>query len=88
MLPHYRLHLLDDGLMRLIIENARLVGILRGWTDGAYDGYVCDLAVDPSHQKQGIGEELLARVAAHYGPHVQWILRASKIATGYYQHLG
>ena len=40
--------------------NARLVGILRGWTDGAYDGYVCDLAVDSDFQKQGIGRELLA----------------------------
>ncbi len=70
------------------LENARLVGILRGWTDGAYDGYVCDLAVDPGYQKQGIGKELLVRVAAHYGAEVQWVLRASKIATEYYQHLG
>ena len=28
-------------------DGARQVGILRGWTDGAYDGYVCDLAIDP-----------------------------------------
>ena len=68
--------------------NARLVGILRGWTDGAYDGYVCDLAVDPACQKQGIGRELLDRLTAHYGPHVQWVLRASKIAAQYYEHLG
>jgi ribosomal protein S18 acetylase RimI-like enzyme len=68
--------------------NARLVGILRGWTDGAYDGYVCDLAVDPGCQNQGIGRELLARVTEHYGPQVQWVLRASKIAAQYYEHLG
>jgi ribosomal protein S18 acetylase RimI-like enzyme len=70
------------------LGNARLVGILRGWTDGAYDGYVCDLAVDPGFQKQGIGRELLTRVTAHYGPQVQWVLRASKIAARYYEHLG
>ena len=70
------------------LGNARLVGILRGWTDGAYDGYVCDLAVDPGFQKQGIGRELLSRVIAHYGPHVQWVLRASKIAAAYYKRLG
>jgi ribosomal protein S18 acetylase RimI-like enzyme len=70
------------------LENARLVGILRGWTDGAYDGYVCDLAVDPGFQKQGIGRELLTRVIAHYGLQVQWVLRASKIAATYYEHLG
>jgi GNAT superfamily N-acetyltransferase len=66
----------------------QLVGILRGWTDGAYDGYVGDLAVDGGRQKQGIGRELLARVIAHYGQEVQWVLRASPVAASYYQHLG
>jgi len=66
----------------------RLGGILRGCNDGGYDGYVCDLAVDPDYQKQGIGRELLTRVAAHYGPEVQWVLRASKLATNYYEHIG
>lgn len=68
-------------------EGDKLVGILRGWTDGAYDGYVCDLAVDPDYQKQGVGRELLAQVTAQ-DPRIQWVLRASKIATGYYSHLG
>lgn len=66
----------------------RLIGILRGWTDGAYDGYICDLAIDADYQKQGIGRELLARVSGQYGPEVQWILRASKIAAQYYEHIG
>ena len=69
-------------------SDVRLVGILRGWTDGAYDGYVGDLAVDGGRQKQGIGGELLARVIAHYGLEVQWVLRASPVAASYYQHLG
>ena len=68
--------------------DVRLVGILRGWTDGAYDGYVGDLAVDGGRQKQGIGRELLARVIAQYGEEVQWVLRASPVAASYYQHLG
>jgi ribosomal protein S18 acetylase RimI-like enzyme len=65
----------------------RLVGILRGWIDGAFDGYVCDLAVDPDFQKQGIGTELLKR-ARQGRPEVQWVLRASKIAATYYEHIG
>lgn len=64
-----------------------LVGILRGLTDGAFDGYVCDLAIHPSAQKLGIGRELLARVQS-ISPQIQWILRASKIAANYYEHLG
>jgi len=68
-------------------EGERLVGILRGWTDGAYDGYVCDLAVHPLFQKHGIGRALLQRAHAN-NPDVQWVLRASVIARDYYAHLG
>jgi ribosomal protein S18 acetylase RimI-like enzyme len=68
-------------------DGPRLAGILRGWTDGAYDGYVCDLAVDPEYQKQGVGRELL-RMCVSANPEVQWVLRASIIATDYYAHIG
>jgi GNAT superfamily N-acetyltransferase len=68
-------------------EAERLVGILRGWTDGDYDGYVCDLAVHPHYQKHGIGRELLYRVRTGR-PQVQWVLRASVLAKDYYQHVG
>ncbi len=68
-------------------QDETLVGILRGWTDGAYDGYVCDLAVLPEFQRLGVGRELLARALA-MDPQIQWVLRASKIAADYYAHLG
>ncbi len=68
-------------------EGERLVGALRGWTDGAFDGYVCDLAVHPEFQKLGVGRTLLDTVRADR-PHVQFVLRASQIAREYYQHLG
>jgi ribosomal protein S18 acetylase RimI-like enzyme len=68
-------------------EGDRLVGILRGWTDGAYDGYVCDLAIAPDCQKLGIGRALLEQAIA-LSPEVQWVLRASKIAERYYEHVG
>ena len=68
-------------------EGERLVGILRGWTDGAYDGYVCDLAIAPDCQKLGIGRALLEQAIA-ISPQVQWVLRASKIAVNYYDHIG
>lgn len=69
-------------------EAPLLVGFLRGWTDFAYDGYVCDLAVHPDFQKRGIGAELLARVKSIGAPEVQWILLASAIAKDYYAHVG
>lgn len=68
-------------------DDTRLVGILRGWTDRAYDGYVCDLAVHPDHHASGVGRSLLnSLLEAH--PSVQFVLRHSKIAAAYYEHLG
>jgi GNAT superfamily N-acetyltransferase len=68
-------------------EDERLVGILRGWTDGAYDGYICDLAIHPDYQKSGIGRELLNRATAR-NPGATWILIASPLAEKYYEHVG
>ncbi|HZQ67810.1 MAG TPA: GNAT family N-acetyltransferase [Terriglobales bacterium] len=68
-------------------DSERLIGILRGWLDGAFDGYVCDLAVHPDFQKQGVGARLLESTRQGH-PEVQWVLRASKIAAQYYEHLG
>lgn len=68
-------------------DGDRLAGILRGWTDGAFDGYICDLAIDPKYQKHGIGKELLRRVVTS-NRKVQFVLRASQIAREYYKHVG
>ena len=68
-------------------DGDRLVGLLRGWTDFAFDGYICDLAIHPAHQKQGVGRRLLEEAAA-LGPDIHWILLASPLATDYYGHLG
>src|SRR6266478_767069 len=45
-------------------EGETLVGILRGWADFAYDGYVCDLAVLPGSQNSGAGKALLEKACA------------------------
>jgi len=65
----------------------RLVGVLRGWTDFAYDGYVCDLAIHPEFQHAGIGRRLL-ELAQGLDEGIQWVLLASPIARDYYAHLG
>jgi GNAT superfamily N-acetyltransferase len=65
----------------------RLVGLLRGWTDGAFDGYLCDLAVHPDFQKSGVGRALMDPLFTEY-PQVRWVLLASPLAEGYYGHVG
>ena len=69
-------------------SRSRLVGLLRGWTDYAYNGYICDLAVHPDYQRHGIGKELLERALTLGVPEVMWILRAAPMAKDYYAHLG
>jgi ribosomal protein S18 acetylase RimI-like enzyme len=69
-------------------DTSQLVGLLRGWTDYAFNGYICDLAVHPEHQRRGIGKELLDRATGLGAPEVMWILRALPDAAAYYGHLG
>jgi GNAT superfamily N-acetyltransferase len=68
-------------------EGGRLVGLLRGWTDGAFDGYVCDLAIHPAFQKAGVGRGLLDMLIVPW-PDVRWVLLASPLAKDYYARVG
>jgi predicted N-acetyltransferase YhbS len=64
-----------------------LVGISRALTDRVYVTYLSDLAVRSSHQRAGIGKELLRRtqVAA---PDAQIVLLAAPAAEKYYPRVG
>ena len=68
-------------------DGERLVGVLRGWTDGGFDGYICDLAVHPGYQKAGVGRRLLDGVLG-LDPGIQWVLLASPLAKDYYARVG
>lgn len=64
-----------------------LVGISRSLTDFAYATYLSDLAVRESHQKLGIGKELMRRTQAA-APQAMVILLAAPKAVDYYPHVG
>ena len=65
-----------------------LVGIARSLTDFCYICYLADLAVRESHQRQGIGVELIRQTQAALGPKARIILLAAPAADGYYPHIG
>lgn len=69
----------DEGL---------LVGISRSLTDFSYVAYLADLAVRDTHQKLGIGRELIARTRAAMGPRAMIVLLAAPAAIDYYPKLG
>jgi len=65
-----------------------LVGISRSVTDYSYFTYLADLAVRVSHQKQGVGKELIRLTQLHGGPQTNIVLLAAPAAADYYSHIG
>ena len=65
-----------------------MVGISRSLTDFTYVAYLADLAVRDTHQKLGIGRELIARTRAEMGPRSMIVLLAAPAAVHYYPKLG
>ncbi len=64
-----------------------LVGISRSITDWVWTTYLADLAVRLSHQRQGIGKELMRRTQAA-APQAKLLLLAAPEAANYYGHVG
>lgn len=69
-------------------DGGQLVGISRSLTDFSYVCYLSDLAVRVSHQKAGIGRELIVRTRAELGPRAMIVLLAAPAAMDYYPKLG
>ena len=88
----------DPDTIRAMLKNAdvivtarvggMLAGVSRAITDFAYCTYLSDLAVDESHQRRGIGRELIRRTHEAAGLHTTLILLAAPKAQTYYPHVG
>jgi predicted N-acetyltransferase YhbS len=68
-------------------EGELLVGISRAFSDFAYATYLSDLAVRASHQRRGIGKELIRRTQAA-APLASVILLSAPAAVEYYPRIG
>ncbi len=64
-----------------------LVGISRSLSDFAWTTYLADLAVRASHQRQGVGRELVRHTRAA-APQATLLLLAAPAAVDYYPRLG
>ncbi|MEK6256227.1 MAG: GNAT family N-acetyltransferase [Chloroflexota bacterium] len=65
-----------------------MVGISRSLTDFCYVAYLSDLAVRESHQRLGIGKELIRRTQLELGSKATIVLLAAPAAEEYYPHIG
>jgi predicted N-acetyltransferase YhbS len=87
----------DRGRMEQMVRQANLVitawdadllvGISRSLSDFSYATYLSDLAVRESHQRQGIGKELI-RLTQEASAPATIILLAAPAAELYYPHIG
>ena len=64
-----------------------LVGIARSVSDFSYVTYLSDLAVRVSHQRRGVGKELMRRTQAA-ASQATLLLLAAPAASDYYPHVG
>ncbi len=64
------------------------VGIARTLTDFSHVAYLADLAVRASHQRRGIGRELMRRTREALAPRALLVLLAAPKAVDYYPHVG
>lgn len=88
----------DRARMAAMLRNANLVvtawdgellvGISRAFTDFSYATYLSDLAVRESHQRCGIGKELIRETRRHAGAAAYLVLLAAPQAVDYYPHIG
>ncbi|MGE0595759.1 MAG: GNAT family N-acetyltransferase [Hyphomonadaceae bacterium] len=69
-------------------DGERVVGIARSMTDFLYVGYLADLAVRETHQRQGVGVELIRQTRARMGPRASLVLLAAPAAKTYYPRIG
>jgi GNAT superfamily N-acetyltransferase len=86
--PRFAAMLKNANLIVTAWEEDLLVGISRSITDFSYITYLADLAVRVSHQKQGIGKELIRQTQLHGGPQTTVLLLAAPAAEKYYPHVG
>jgi len=88
----------DRGRMSEMLKQANLVvtawdgdllvGISRALSDFSFVTYLSDLAVRKSHQRSGIGKELIRRTQQAAGPQAKLILVAAPAAAEYYPRIG
>lgn len=86
--PRFAAMLKNANLVITAWDGDLLVGISRCLTDFNYFTYLADLAVRASHQKRGIGKELIRQTQAHGGSKTSVLLLAAPAAAEYYPHIG
>lgn len=80
---------LTNSMFRCFVrDNGKLVGVGRVLADGIDCAYICDIAVLPSHQRTGLGKEIVSHLVELSRGHRKIILYAVPGKEGFYRKLG
>jgi len=71
-----------------VYDGGKLVGVGRALADGVDCAYICDIAVLPSHQGTGLGQEIVGKLVNLSRGHRKIILYAVPGKEGFYRKLG
>jgi len=71
-----------------VYDNGKLVGAGRVLADGVDCAYLCDIALLPSHQGQGLGQAIVQRLVNFSRGHKKIILYAVPGKENFYKKLG
>lgn len=71
-----------------VYHSGHLIAVGRALADGRDCSYICDVAVHPHYQGQGLGKELVARLIGFSKDHKKIILCAAPGKEPFYQKLG
>ncbi len=71
-----------------VYDNARLVAAGRALADGADCSYICDIAVLPSHQRTGLGKQIVGYFVERSRGHKKIILYAVPGKEPFYRKFG
>jgi ribosomal protein S18 acetylase RimI-like enzyme len=79
----------SNSMFRCFVrDGGRLVGAGRALADGVDCAYLCDIAVLPSHQRTGLGQQLVRRLLELSREHKKIILYAVPGKEAFYKRFG
>ena len=85
---HLRRTFANSMFKCFVIDDGRLVGAGRALADGVDCSYLCDIAIHPDYQGQGLGKAIVAKLVELSAGHRKIILYANPGKERFYEKFG